>query len=399
MQDSLDALLFPEALTAEQRQALRKVLADDLALAEAYARWQAVRAAVRTDLDARVPDRRLLVLHALETSGRADMLTPPEHAELEAARAELVAAVQAHPALADVLHDVEACCADFEACWNEHFAAPAQGKKHATPHPNVRLANDRRVRRAAPVRTASRWGWRVMAPLAVALFVVTALLLFQRDNNQIILDVAEGQTQVVELADGSVVRLLGGSQLVYADPEEADAFERRVRLTGQAFFDVVSGEQGFSVETPTGVTTVLGTSFGISADEAEMRVVLANGKVAVASKSSPDQVVVLEPGQMSEVTRDAPPSTPTAVDLSEALDWTGLFVFRGTPLEEAAAHLGERYGVAVTVDAALAGEGVNGNFEQAQTLPQILETLAITLDAEVQTTADGGYRLTPGAGE
>ncbi len=391
MQDALDALLFPEALTAAQRQALQEVLAEDEALAEAYGHWLQVRDAVRSDLNKQVPDRRLLVLHALAVSGQGEELTSTEQAELDAARPHLLATINQYPALADVVHHIQDGCADFDACWNEHFAeAPAAPRADS-----LRPAADRRAQQRSPVRTASQWGWRVMAPLAVALFMITALLIFQRDSQMVTLEVAEGQTQVVELADGSTVRLLGGARLVYTDPDDAATFNRRVELTGQAFFDVVPGQQGFSVATPTGVTTVLGTSFGISADDAEMQVVLATGKVAVASHAAPDRVVVLEPGQMSEVARNALPSTPTEVELSEALGWTGLFVFRATSLADAAALLSERYGVPVSVDAALAQEAVNGTFEQEVGAQQILEWLAPTVNAQVQATADGGFVLVP----
>jgi ferric-dicitrate binding protein FerR (iron transport regulator) len=220
-------------------------------------------------------------------------------------------------------------------------------------------------------------------------------MLFQRDRSLVTLEVAEGQTQVVTLADGSTVRVLGGSRLTYADPDAATPFNRRVHLDGRAFFEVVPGQQGFTVETPSGVTTVLGTSFGIQADAAAMDVVLASGRVAVASRSAPDQVVVLEPGQRSRVAANARPTTPEPIELTEALTWTGLFVFRATPLRTVAERLQAHYEVPVQVVPTLADERVTGTFEQEQPLTQVLRVLATTVDAEVRGDSKAGYILAP----
>ena len=387
MQDPLDAILFYDDLTPAQQDALRVAGKDDPALAETVAHWQQVRAAVRQSLNAHVPDRRLFVLYALDASGRSDVLSDEEHLELDAARPMLDEAVQVHPALADVAGQVEAACADFEACWTRHFSDAEQAAPQAGP--------ERKAGRHAPVRRMVRWSWRVAAAVALVGFVAVMTLMLQRDRSLTSLTVAEGQTQLVELADGSTVRLLGGSTLTYADPGKATAFNRRVTLTGRAFFDIAPDQQGFTVETPTALTTVLGTSFGIQADDDAMEVVLATGSISVASKALQEGMVVLQPGQVSRVTRNALPSTPTPVDLSEALEWTGLFIFQATPLNEVAGRLSDHYSVAVTVAPALDAERVNGTFTNEQTLQQILTTLATTLDATVRGNDADGYTIEP----
>ncbi len=62
-----DALAFYDALPPDDRAALDRSLAQEPALAEAFARWQSLRADVRAGLADAVPDRGLLVLYA---SGR-----------------------------------------------------------------------------------------------------------------------------------------------------------------------------------------------------------------------------------------------------------------------------------------------------------------------------------------
>jgi ferric-dicitrate binding protein FerR (iron transport regulator) len=400
MQHPFDALLFLEDTSPEQRAALREALDNDPDLAAAFAHWRQVQSAVRDRLVTDLPEHRLLVLYALDRAGYREAFSAGERRALDAARHNLEDALRAHPGLVDVVDDVEDACADFEAIWATHATAEPDGAHRDRPARRrgprgapPRGAGDRSA--APPSRTVSRWGWRIGATVAVVLFAAVAVLLFQRDRSLTTLEVADGETQVVTLADGSTVRVLGGSALTYADPDEAPAFNRRVRLEGRAFFEVVTGQQGFTVEAPTGVTTVLGTSFGIQADDAAMDVVLASGRISVASRSAPEQVVVLEPGQQSRVARNALPTTPASVELTEALEWTGLLIFRATSLQDVARRLSAQHDVSVAVAPPLADERVTGTFEQAQPLAQVLDVLATTVNAEVRGDAERGYTLAP----
>ena len=189
-----------------------------------------------------------------------------------------------------------------------------------------------------------RWSWRIAATVAVVAFVAVLTLVLQRDRSLTTVTVAQGETQLIELADGSTVRLLGGSSLTYADPAKATSFNRRVTLAGRAFFDIAPDQQGFTVEKPPALATVLGTSFGIQA---------------------------------------------------EALEWTGLFLFRSTPLSDAVARLSRRYGVDIAVSPDLEAEGVSGTFAREQSLQQILDALATTLNAAVQGNDADGYTMAP----
>jgi ferric-dicitrate binding protein FerR (iron transport regulator) len=96
------------------------------------------------------------------------------------------------------------------------------------------------------------------------------------------------------------------------------------------------------------------------------------------------------------VTTQGAPAAPASADLTTALDWTGLFIFRTTPLSVVADRMSRHYDAEVTVADALADEPVTGTFERGQPVQEVLEALAATLGAEVQRT-DGAYRLVPGS--
>lgn len=382
-----EKLLFFEDLSPEDQEAVRAALDDDPALADTLAHWQAVRAGVRRQLDDAVPDRSLLVLYALDASGHGEALTESEREALDAGRSTLQAALERHPGLQDVLRDVERAAVDFEEAWN---TVPVR-----EPRPVARRHADRAARPAARRRRGLRLGWRATAGVAFVLFVTILVSVLRRDAGWQTVTVADGSTRVVELADGSFVRLLGGSSLTFT--ETGRPFNRRVRLTGRAFFDVAPGQQGFSVETPTAVTTVLGTSFGIQADASAMEVVLASGRISVASKVAQDRIVVLDPGQRTRVARNDLPTTPTEVDLPEALSWTGLFIFRGTSLEDVTTRLEAHYGVSIQVPGALEEEGITGTFAPEQPVGDILRVLATTLGATVEQPSADTYRIVGGS--
>ena len=374
-----ERIAFYDELSPAEREAFHAKLKQDPEQAEALRRWQEIRTALRRSLQEHVPDRSLLVLYALDRAGRTSLMNPRERVALEAVREDLERALKAHPGLVDVIRHVQEDSGEFEAVWEHHLGAE--------PSPR-RRTSDRPARQTAGWK---RWSWRIAAGTAVATFAILLALLIQRDYSMVTIATEEGQKRLIELADGSTVRLMGGSKLTYPDPEEAATFDRRVQLVGRAFFEVTAGQKGFTVVTPTARATVLGTSFGVTARREAADFVLATGRLALAPRQASEKVVVLEPGQKSRVARNALPSTPVAVNLTEALDWTGLFWFHATPVQAIAKQLSAHYEVAVTVASELRGEKVTGTFAQERPLREILSVVAATLGTEVHKDERGRY--------
>lgn len=393
MDEELEAFLFFDELPEEQRKKWRAAFEEDPALAEAAARWQRVREQVRKSIERHIPDRRLLILYALKESGRADLLSQEEAQALEAARADLEAAFRAHPALEDVVRHIQEEQADFEEVWERHARRPSE-KEAASPQEASSQRTARRDRPSQPSRRRRgrrRWVWRAVVGAVLIGFAVVLFFVFEREQHRVTIEAED--VQRVELAGGSTVRLMPGARLSYIDPEAGTSFNRQAELSGDAFFEIASAQEGFTVETPTAQATVLGTSFGVEATEKATEVVLAEGKLALAPKEARDDFVVLAPGQMSRVAQNARPSTPVEVDLPEELDWTGLFVFRNTPIGAIAERLSAHYDTEVVVGPDLQGEEVTGTFEKGEPLEDVLRILSAALGAEVEADPEGGYRL------
>jgi ferric-dicitrate binding protein FerR (iron transport regulator) len=406
MDEIYEALLFYDELPPERQQWIREKLDTDDDLAHAFAQWRQVCAHLRKRLEADLPECRILVLFALEEAGRDDLLTADEQQALNEARPRLEHALEAHPALEDVVARIQEEQADFETMWEEHgfdlIASDAEASDRAVAKPgsrDVRPAErtERAPRRSSAREEGRRWTRRVFIGAVVAAVVTLVFLVWPSQPTETTVQVAEGETTTIDFADGSRVRLVGAAQLSYA-PEAA--FDRRVTLErGRGFFEVQPDPDGrapFVVTTPTARTTVLGTQFGVEASDESTNVVLAEGRLEVGPADPDDTMaVVLTPGQKSRVDRGGSPSAPESVDVTQALAWTGLFVFRATPTATIADKLSSHYDVPVTVDAALGDEAVTGTFERSQSVEEVLGAIATTLGADVRGTSADGFRLAP----
>lgn len=395
MEDKYSLLLFEEELSPEQQEALRQQLSEDPELAEGWNRWMRIRSHLHRRLQKHLPDRRLLVLYALEQEGYRDALTPREKGALDASRDDLEQAFEDVPALERVVERIQEERADFEAVWEQH-----EGTASVELSPSPESAPARRSDRAprppgSRDRTTRRWTRRLAVAALLLGIAALALWFGPQEEARTTVEVRAGEQRVVELGEGATVRLAGAASLSFS--EASDGEDRRITLEhGRAFFDVPRGaeESSFVVETPTATTTVLGTQFGVTTGEDTTGVVLATGKVRVGSADgTTEDAVVLEPGEQSTVQRGQSPASPTPVDLTGALDWSGLFVFRSTPVESIVQRLSTHYDVPITVAPSLIEERVTGTFERNQPVEQVLEALAATLGGEVQRIDGEGYRL------
>jgi len=108
--------------------------------------------------------------------------------------------------------------------------------------------------------------------------------------------------QLITLSDGSSVLLQPDSKLSY--PKSFDPTQRKVYLSGEAFFEISKNPQRpFLVFANEIVTKVIGTSFRVRAysDQPNVEVVVRTGKVSVSSNqqvaTTKEQGVLLLPNQ------------------------------------------------------------------------------------------------------
>ncbi|WP_138989937.1 FecR family protein [Larkinella sp. C7] len=121
-----------------------------------------------------------------------------------------------------------------------------------------------------------------------------------------------GVAKTVKLPDGTLVKLIGNSQIRYARVWSEEV-PRAVWLEGEAFFTVAqrygSGEDSkFRVHTTTLTVEAQGTLFTVSQRKKGTRVELSAGKIKLMRNDDP-QVIEMKPGESVEI----PAPTPVTV--------------------------------------------------------------------------------------
>lgn len=162
-------------------------------------------------------------------------------------------------------------------------------------------------------------------------------------NNELIIPKG-GEYQVV-LADGTKVWLNSASRLIY--PQSFMGKERRVVLSGEAFFDVAhDAERPFIVETSRMNVKVLGTRLNVNDydDNEEVSTTLVNGSVEIFSGGQ--QAFRLVPGEQAYGKENELEKREVNVRLYTS--WIdGKFLFNNTELEEIAKQISRWYDVEI----------------------------------------------------
>lgn len=132
----------------------------------------------------------------------------------------------------------------------------------------------------------------------------------------------------VELPDGTKVWLNAESRLRY--PVKFTGTERKVELTGEAYFEVAHNKAlPFRVATAEQTITVLGTHFNIKgyADERTIATTLLEGSVSIANNVS-GQSKLLVPGKQSNIIKGEGAIEVTDAHTDEVMAWkNGYFIF------------------------------------------------------------------------
>lgn len=194
--------------------------------------------------------------------------------------------------------------------------------------------------------------------------------------------VAQGQTALLVLSDGTKVWLNSHSSLIYPNAFAANA-PRQVQLKGEAYFDVTPDKKRpFIVDCGQLQTTVLGTSFNVrNYQESEPSVTLEHGSVKVSEGS---RQIVLKPCQTVTLTNDNQLEVATA-DMESVLCWRdGMFFFDGKTLREVLLEMGRWYNMDVVVqnDSHL-NDRLHFRGERCWDLKELIESLNIICDIQL----------------
>lgn len=180
------------------------------------------------------------------------------------------------------------------------------------------------------------------------------------------------------LPDGSTGFLNSGSRLKY--PVQFIG-ERKVELSGEAFFDVVHNKEiPFHVNTRNLDIKVLGTTFNVIANEDELteEIVLQTGKVDVSSKDG-KQTAVIVPNDLLTLDIEKQIFTKRVVNASQYTSWKdGKLEFRNENMQQVARRLSRWYNAEVVVDDPLLDKYTFHATFIDEPLDEVLKLLTIT---------------------
>ncbi|WP_411973273.1 FecR family protein [Sphingobacterium sp. Lzh-3] len=198
------------------------------------------------------------------------------------------------------------------------------------------------------------------------------------DPSKLILELATplGGIYQITLPDGTKVWLNAGSSLKY--PMSFAKNERRVRLEGEAFFEVTKDSaRPFRVLSKGQEIEVLGTAFNVNAypDNTTIKTTLVKGKVKLSNNNRYSEAIYLLPGQQSTNTNDGKIQLAN-VDTAPFTAWKeGLFYFDETPLSDALQQIGRWYNVEVKYKGEVPQTHFYGRIKRSKPLRDVLDVL------------------------
>jgi transmembrane sensor len=195
---------------------------------------------------------------------------------------------------------------------------------------------------------------------------------------------APGETRVVELADGTRIRMNAASQISVSLGRDA----RRVQMAdAEAVFDVTHDpKRPFLISVGDRQVRVVGTQFNLRHRDGRVALTVSRGVVEVRPAGSPDaqptRVTVGE--QLSHVIGQRV-ETLSTTEPEAAFAWTnGQLIYRDRPLSEVAGDLSRRFGTPVRLADAQTGALRFTGVLVTDSEPDVLRRLEVYAPVQVE---------------
>ena len=196
----------------------------------------------------------------------------------------------------------------------------------------------------------------------------------------------------IELPDGSIVYLNGGSSIKFLVESEGEKKvfsndERKITLSGEAFFSVTKDKNPFIITTENARIIVLGTKFDVLSRDENTRVIVKEGKVSFSPKNINKKGIYLTKDQLSTISKNLEPTTPKEVDAGYFLGWMkGNLVFYRSPVKDILRDLERRYNINISYQAdSLINNTLTGSFKNSSADSAVsMVCIALGLDFEKQ---------------
>ncbi|GGF18134.1 FecR family protein [Echinicola rosea] len=297
-----------------------------------------------------------------------------------------------NPDKAAVLRDIKAVVNAIEP---KHIHRLRSGEKDDILGHIKQYADQKRRQESAWDRIKTKPRRRTNAVLMAACMVILGILTANyfgvfdpitiqeeqpAQERMVVKQTTKGTKSSFYLPDGTLVKLNSSSSLEF--PVVFSDTLRKVKLVGQAFFEVTRNEAApFIVEADQVDVQVLGTSFDVLSDPAGecFEVAVASGKVKVNSYTGNQEI--LTKTQMTRLDVNSGELITSHFDPIFKFGWKdGILVFEDETFEEVFERLENWYGVTITVPPNMAiGKSYTGKYDN-QSLENVLLGISTVLD-------------------
>lgn len=226
---------------------------------------------------------------------------------------------------------------------------------------------------------------RIAAVLFIPLLITSLVLFVKSFKNEDVwaeIHAPYGTRTDFRLPDGSTGYLNGGSAIQF--PVQFRDKVRKVKLTGEACFDVISNKKRpFIVSTKEIEVKATGTLFNVMAypDERTTEVTLINGKVEVIKKGEnrSESMGTMNPDELFVYDSESGSCEIHPAKSTDRLSWIdGKLIFKYEPFDEVVRKLNRWYNVNIVIqDTVLKSYTYYGSF-QNETLDEVLKLLQYT---------------------
>lgn len=248
------------------------------------------------------PDRAKIEQEAVDWLIRLDGDTPPTKKEMQALK-EWIARSPAH------LDELE----KLNTFWGNLSVLTELNIPMVKPA--LLAMSQSRAQHSKPAKARSPRSPRVAWGMAASVLFVGVLLLTnwlggpQFDSTNGYYTTSIGKQSTITLADGSSVRLNTNSQIKV---DYSDGYRNIYLVQGEAHFDVANNKaKPFRVYAGKGRVQAVGTSFTVYLREKDIKVLVTEGKVALAA-----QKPGLDPRKLSDVNLESKPEKGIADSVS-----------------------------------------------------------------------------------
>ncbi|MDH7463172.1 DUF4974 domain-containing protein [Chitinophagaceae bacterium 26-R-25] len=178
------------------------------------------------------------------------------------------------------------------------------------------------------------------------------------------------------LADGTSVFLNAASSITY--PTAFSGNERKVEVSGEAYFDVARDPMKSFIVSANGVNTeVLGTQFNVNAynDDGSIDVTLLQGRVKIAND---ENSTILAPGQQGQLNKKGKIDLNKDVDTDQVMAWkNGLFNFNNQSVESIMLQISRWYNVRVVYEGKRSEKHFSGIMSRNDNISAVLKIMQL----------------------